>query len=47
MSGTNRLIASTLEKGSESTLTAGLMNANEEAKKKDKKDGKKEKKSGE
>ena len=33
MSGTNKLIQSTLEGGSESALTAGLMNANEVAKK--------------
>ena len=32
-SGTNRLVQSTLEGGSESALTAGLMNANEVAKK--------------
>ena len=44
MSGTNKLIVSTLEKGSESALTAGLMDANNEAKKQDKKEGKKEKK---
>ncbi len=44
MSGTNRLVNSenTMEGGSESTLSKNLLNANEVAKKKDKK-GKKEK----
>lgn len=32
MSGTNKLVQSTLEGSSESTLTKGLMNANNEAK---------------
>jgi hypothetical protein len=41
MAGQNRLVQSMLEKGSESALTAGLMNSNEVAAKKDK-----EKKSG-
>lgn len=36
-SGTNRLVQSTLEGKSESTLSKGLLNANEEAKKEDKK----------
>ena len=46
MSGTNKLVVSTLQKSSESALTAGLMNANTEAKKEDKKGEKKEKKEG-
>jgi len=37
MSGTNKLVQSTLEKAGEASLTKGLLNANEEAKKKDKK----------
>jgi len=38
MSGTNKLVVSenALEKGSESALTQSLLNANENAKKKDK-----------
>lgn len=45
MSGNNRLVNSinTIEKGSESTLSKNLLNANEVAKKQDKKDGKKQK----
>lgn len=42
MSGTNRLINSTFQSGSESALTKGLMNANSIAKGKDIKKGKKE-----
>lgn len=44
MSGTNRLIKSTLVGASDSTLASALLNANEEAKKKDPKKGKKEEK---
>lgn len=46
-SGPNRLINSnnTAAKGSESTLSKNLLNANEVAKQSDKKNGKKEKKS--
>lgn len=45
MSGTNKLIQSTVavSKGSESTLTSALMNANTDAKKSDLKKGKKQK----
>lgn len=43
MSGTNKLIQSVIEgkKGSQASLTKSLMNANNEAKKQDKKSGKK------
>lgn len=41
-SGSNRLVQSMLEKTGEATMAKGLVNANEEAKKKDK--GKKKKK---
>jgi hypothetical protein len=44
MSGTNRLVVSTLGKGSESALTAGLMNANEVVAKDEKKEGVKKEK---